>query len=352
MSGVRRSMGTPLQAGGSTGRAAPPPWPWGHSDIPYGAGNNSTRRGSRSSARAPNGCEESFAQLGKNDLGRDPRGCGEQPAASPASRWTWGTPPRMRGADRRRAQAQHGRGNIPARTGSRSTAAPSAAPSGDHPRECGEQPEYNWKSWILKGTSPRARGAVRGERGGRGWPGNIPADAGSSGHARCSGRGGWEHPCGIRGTGGRRPGPEVHAGNIPAGCGEQSPNSIIRPSQAEASPRVRGEGVVGQPAPDALGASPAGAGNRRKSPHGCRGPGVHPRGFGGPIIARLRETQGTSPQVPGNIPAGAGSSGLLRSLTSWAWEHPREREEQDPSVAAQTSALGASPRMRGAACLP
>jgi len=68
-----------------------------------------------------------------------PRVCGEQPARLIKASRRPGSPPRVRGTDPRAVGHTDGRGITPACAGNSERDHLKAAPSGDHPRVCGEQ---------------------------------------------------------------------------------------------------------------------------------------------------------------------------------------------------------------------
>ena len=109
-----------------------------------------------------------------------PRVCGEHLPLQP-SRGDWiGSSPRMRGAPNTYFGSIKVSRIIPAYAGSTAKWLPCGARSKDHPRVCGEHSHIAGKILILKGSSPRMRGA-------RFWfyrvtpfRGIIPAYAGST----------------------------------------------------------------------------------------------------------------------------------------------------------------------------
>ena len=109
-----------------------------------------------------------------------PRVCGEHKMPSGTRTPGVGSSPRMRGAPRNRRQRQSTAGIIPAYAGSTPGRHPTPAPTGDHPRVCGEHKASIFRKDDPKGSSPRMRGARRDRRVGRWCPGIIPAYAGST----------------------------------------------------------------------------------------------------------------------------------------------------------------------------
>ena len=66
----------------------------------------------------------------------------------------------MRGADELLRVARHGVGIIPAHAGSRVSNPVTKWLLWDHPRACGEQSVDLYTALLIKGSSPRMRGAV------------------------------------------------------------------------------------------------------------------------------------------------------------------------------------------------
>ena len=213
-------------------------------------------------------------------------------------------------------------GIIPACAGSSSSTAASAAPTGDHPRVCGEQAMAPETIKPNPGSSPRVRGAEYIECGEWSVNGIIPACAGSRlrGFRRISRR--WDHP---------------------RVCGEQlRPKSNIL-TTAGSSPRVRGAVAYETGAVGIFGIIPACAGSSRRR-HPERGnEWDHPRVCGEQLFlfACAFALWGSSPRVRGAdlddlvlvmgagiIPACAGSSNLCCASTLSAWDHPRVCGEQ------------------------
>ena len=192
------------------------------------------------------------------------------------------------------------------------------------------------------GSSPRVRGAVR--RGARtcGRAGIIPASAGSSDSRNLFRRQFEDHP---------------------RECGEQTGGGGHLTRAPGSSPRVRG--AVEKERDDALrqGIIPASAGSRSASPQRARGPTDHPRECGEQLggAKDIAIAHGSSPRVRGAamghaagvrvgriIPASAGSRrGPFLSGPATP-DHPRECGEQPLPFAGAVSALGSSPRVRGA----
>ena len=114
-------------------------------------------------------------------LSRDhPRVCGEQRLKKSVIKMQSGSSPRVRGAGRVRRGRECPHGIIPACAGSSHRRCNQRGMARDHPRVCGEQLTVAVTVVPVEGSSPRVRGAaeVNGLRDKR--VGIIPACAGSS----------------------------------------------------------------------------------------------------------------------------------------------------------------------------
>ena len=109
-----------------------------------------------------------------------PRGCGEHLVRRSNKRAADGSSPRMRGAPPHPPRTAPRSRIIPADAGSTRVQVPDVSAAGDHPRGCGEHDRRVARRRILRGSSPRMRGArlpvVEDLRPFR----IIPADAGST----------------------------------------------------------------------------------------------------------------------------------------------------------------------------
>ena len=157
-----------------------------------------------------------------------------------------------------------------------------------------------------------------------------------------------------------QPSPElaVH----PRGRGEQKCPTCHLHCTSGSSPRARGTGgaVPGQPVRERF--IPADAGNKHSAEPPTCSSSVHPRGRGEQVSAfsTVSVNTGSSPRargtehperlgvaVPRFIPAGAGNSHPVPSVSMPLAVHPRGRGEQPlPREICQPSA-GSSPRTRG-----
>ena len=134
-------------------------------------------------------------------IGDHPRPCGEK-----LSRYTslippTGSPPPMRGKDRRFCATKTPAGITPAHAGKRATGATTCSSWRDHPRPCGEKQGYNAGDYHGTGSPPPMRGkAHHGAQPDR-RKGITPAHAGKRRaiHGRLFPA--WDHPrpCGEKG---------------------------------------------------------------------------------------------------------------------------------------------------------
>ena len=117
---------------------------------------------------------------GPHGYGDHPRGRGEHGTRRMRSRWVLGSSPRTRGAHTTVDLLYAADGIIPADAGSTVKRRCRLIWMWDHPRGRGEHNGAASTKAAKEGSSPRTRGArVRACRG-RGRPGIIPADAGST----------------------------------------------------------------------------------------------------------------------------------------------------------------------------
>ena len=188
-----------------------------------------------------------------------PRVCGEQFHLTDTGKALMGSSPRVRGAGHQAREPHHLRGIIPARAGSRRTPWSRRSWSWDHPRACGEQSIEDQVRVCAQGSSPRVRGAVRGNLAYEHSAGIIPARAGS--RAPPGARRGWP-------------------GDHPRACGEQPLLHALRELAQGSSPRVRGAGPDVQGRNLADGIIPARAGSRRPIRDKAQARRDHPRACG------------------------------------------------------------------------
>ncbi len=321
---------------------APAPPEWGPSPRARGAVTTRGKTDDRPGT-IPACAGSSVWRCGPARACRDhPRVRGEQVWASPPPHWQAGPSPRARGAAHHHPGLTVAIGTIPACAGSSTCPATSPRRSWDHPRVRGEQRAIEDVALPQEGPSPRARGAASAGPHRAGSPGTIPACAGSSTPPPAPPWTPWDHPR-VRGEQRvpsrfreRVQGPSPRArgavdlrdradlgdGTIPA-CAGSSPAS--RPPRARAGdhPRVRGE-------QDGRGVPVSG------------GTGPSPRARGAGVL------HWALADVPGTIPACAGSSSVAGSRGGDGWDHPRVRGEQFLARDHDPTGPGPSPRARGA----
>ena len=109
-----------------------------------------------------------------------PRGCGEHWQSSSKGIYSVGSSPRMRGALSPCVSGCSARGIIPADAGSTYTAKEAHVVIRDHPRGCGEHYHPQSAGLSVPGSSPRMRGALKGDNSDHWKKRIIPADAGST----------------------------------------------------------------------------------------------------------------------------------------------------------------------------
>ena len=232
--------------------------------TPAGAGNTELPRGTCATCRA------------------HPRGCGEHYLAGGVGGVGLGSPPRVRGTPRRRRPVIRAGGLTPAGAGNTRTAPRTSPPQWAHPRGCGEHAGRARPSALKSGSPPRVRGT-------RGLPplveqehGLTPAGAGNTG---C-------HPT-------RTALCRAH----PRGCGEHHQRPASGWCRPGSPPRVRGTPHALDGIGDAIGLTPAGAGNTTSSRRGRPRSRAHPRGCGEHRVGRCARPQspGSPPRVRGTL---------------------------------------------------
>ena len=127
-----------------------------------------------------------------------PRACGENFGSIRKNRAGRGSSPRVRGKHARTRPQTPQRGLIPARAGKTSWAPTPGTSATAHPRACGENPVYVWRSDLDAGSSPRVRGKLGGGLAGRLGRALIPARAWKTAPRppRCSRSGAHPRACG------------------------------------------------------------------------------------------------------------------------------------------------------------
>ena len=177
-----------------------------------------------------------------------PRVCGEKIRARLHPRFLVGSPPRMRGKERKRCCTATGTGITPAYAG-KSRLHTSVLPwRRDHPRICGEKERWQgiWNSGV--GSPPRMRGKGNVSHYHEQEPRITPAYAGK------------------RGTGCQA---SEQTGDHPRVCGEKAPTLTSTVAPAGSPPRMRGKDHDGRGAAKYRGITPAYAGKSQREswPH-------------------------------------------------------------------------------------
>ena len=191
-----------------------------------------------------------------------------------------GSPPRVRGKDRRQLQAERQTGITPARAGKRCPAAPRRSPGRDHPRACGEKARTAIFQHLLKGSPPRVRGKATARGLVRRRPRITPARAGKS-----------------------PPLLQTHSnrGDHPRACGEKSTGLMCQGGEIGSPPRVRGKGIYLRSELFHIGITPARAGKSMTYRGRKWSNGDHPRACGEKNILTNNPSgpEGSPPRVRG-----------------------------------------------------
>ena len=248
----------------------------------------------------------------------------------------------MRGAREGCLQQRRYPGIIPAYAGSTQRCLFSCFPSWDHPRVCGEHFNFYHQNSNHQGSSPRMRGALGYGALSVHRDGIIPAYAGSTSTPRALSLGSRDHP---------------------RVCGEHwgTTRRVFPPRGS--SPRMRGARARDWCHQLVRGIIPAYAGSTLRIAILCHQYRDHPRVCGEHPTHRytVSPISGSSPRMRGArhalhvglerigiIPAYAGST-QYSQMTNQYWEdHPRVCGEHLTFAESTYSALGSSPRMRGA----
>ena len=270
-----------------------------------------------------------------------PRVCGEKITTRSPTNCLVGSPPRVRGEERRQKDGNCGHGITPACAGRRNCRRIRAAGYWDHPRVCGEKSSRNTLLFSREGSPPRVRGEAPEISALSSMPGITPACAGRSISSPRSGRPLSDHP---------------------RVCGEKRNFSMETCHSQGSPPRVRGEANVGEVRYGAVGITPACAGRSERKRHRSRNSGDHPRVCGEKDLALKGETKmaGSPPRVRGEAslshhvsllqritPACAGRRyTVLREYAVYR-DHPRVCGEKACSLQKKRMRSGSPPRVRG-----
>ena len=182
-----------------------------------------------------------------------------------------------------------------------------------YPRVCGGTRDGRSKSEGKMGLSPRVRGNRRRASPSAPPPRSIPACAGE--------------PLNFR-----RP---VTLDRVyPRVCGGTAAPRSHRRCRAGLSPRVRGNRRLSESSPPGRGSIPACAGEPRAPTDGPRSSLVYPRVCGGTLLAewRVRESEGLSPRVRGNLHLHPPVVVRGRSIPACAGEPPECRHCMGPGA--------------------
>ena len=232
-----------------------------------------------------------------------------------------GSSPHARGAHRRVRAVARGQGIIPACAGSTVAGNLLLGRAEDHPRMRGEHSPIACTSAVPTGSSPHARGALRGAAGVGRRGGIIPACAGSTSLLAAHRR---------------------RMGDHPRMRGEHSVASFRWSSAEGSSPHARGALHRRLRAYKHHGIIPACAGSTFVGGLQLETARDHPRMRGEHLSAwqTLRPLRGSSPHARGApyylssafatsgiIPACAGSTMTSKSAATAMWDHPRMRGE-------------------------
>ena len=165
--------------------------------------------------------------------------CGEKLAARRCSASILGSPPRVRGKESRRQIGIKIGGITPAYAGKRVAVRSDLGTIRDHPRVCGEKPQWAPITLLMLGSPPRMRGKGQGQGDGCDHQGITPACAGKSSL--------------------RWAAIQTH-GDHPRVCGEKMFGKNSNIQDVGSPPRMRGTAQAEQPLPHVAGITPARAG--------------------------------------------------------------------------------------------
>ena len=252
-----------------------------------------------------------------------------------------GSSPRARGtrcAARRRRRRQR---FIPAGAGNTGHGIRRRSWSAVHPRGRGEHAQDHCARYASRGSSPRARGTLKGEKKVEPISRFIPAGAGNTRY---------RYPVPIAVS--------VH----PRGRGEHLHTVTNSTRHSGSSPRARGTRPHLRYQVNKRRFIPAGAGNTERRPRAHHHRPVHPRGRGEHVaaVAPGACNNGSSPRARGTrfhirragrrprfIPAGAGNTVCAFSRSKRTTVHPRGRGEHPLRQYKPLRCRGSSPRARG-----
>ena len=236
-----------------------------------------------------------------------------------------GSSPHTRGALNNRLTELEKRGIIPAYAGSTQTALCTGHRPGDHPRIRGEHPGCSQRNLRPRGSSPHTRGAPSETAPSRKVSGIIPAYAGSTNLPLMDG---------------------IDIGDHPRIRGEHSGVNLSSSSKKGSSPHTRGartkefskwhkNGIIPAYAGSTSPATRYGAGwwdhPRIRGEHGITASGDETVTGSSPHTRGARSFVAMSISIRGIIPAYAGSTTPPKQSVICTWDHPRIRGEHYPT---------------------
>ena len=250
-----------------------------------------------------------------------PRVCGEKMDAATIQSGNAGSPPRMRGKDRRAVQGGIPAGITPAYAGKSPVVRERFLPAQDHPRVCGEKRSAGLGGRDGLGSPPRMRGKDRKDTDDAGIERITPAYAGK------------RQPDGQR--------RQLHRDH-PRVCGEKTTRRPAPPTPPGSPPRMRGK-VTATPAnAGATGITPAYAGKRKFKPKKTTDDWDHPR-----VCGEKYQDKNGNKRTAGITPAYAGKSAAPHGFRRQIKDHPRVCGEKFIVIKFNNVEKGSPPRMRG-----
>ena len=250
-----------------------------------------------------------------------PRVCGEKMDAATIQSGNAGSPPRMRGKDRRAVQGGIPAGITPAYAGKSPVVRERFLPAQDHPRVCGEKRSAGLGGRDGLGSPPRMRGKDRKDTDDAGIERITPAYAGK------------RQPDGQR--------RQLHRDH-PRVCGEKSLPPRPMRAQRGSPPRMRGKENSSPKRLPTIGITPAYAGKSIRTRTGTSAPRGSPPRMRGKVTATPANAGAT-----GITPAYAGKSHCHPGQCGRNGDHPRVCGEKVERLQQVVGQPGSPPRMRG-----
>ena len=252
-----------------------------------------------------------------------PRVCGEKMDAATIQSGNAGSPPRMRGKDRRAVQGGIPAGITPAYAGKSPVVRERFLPAQDHPRVCGEKRSAGLGGRDGLGSPPRMRGKDRKDTDDAGIERITPAYAGK------------RQPDGQR--------RQLHRDH-PRVCGEKSLPPRPMRAQRGSPPRMRGKENSSPKRLPTIGITPAYAGKSIRTRTGTSAPRGSPPRMRGKAPDRTGDS--LSPRI---TPAYAGKRRQNPHRATLHRDHPRVCGEKLRQNQLESRKKGSPPRMRGKA---